>query len=789
MSAESAAVLALVAVLGLFEAQAHAQTPALRLQPGNTVIVTPKQTQTSENIAAGLLRHWLLRVAGAQDGFAVLHEGQWQNQPGRIVLAVGDTQWGKDARLANLDDDGFVIARQGEVITIAGKTPEATHYAVVRFLDRYAGVRFYMPGDLWTSAPRRDAIVVDGPDVIESPYVVSAFMSGFTMDDRDEYGWLRRQGGIRRKGGTHQHNIFEMFPPERYAQKYPEIYPIKDGQRVIPKSPRDQSWQLNFSAPYLVEVARDSISDFFQKNPTFAYVAISLNDGGRWDESPGTQAFIRDYLASHPGATEAHATSEQYWRFMAQVAQWMLEAHPGKRLVGLAYGPTRMPPSFRLPDNVTPFTNLHIGQLPTDHLVTAPAGETPMVDQWLAVAGHLGNHDWYQGSGYLLPRLYSGYWVQFLRTLQQRLPRTYQHIECYPNWGVDGPKLYILTRLLWDPQLDPQVLLRQYTDDMFGPASSAMFDYFVQLEQLWTQLNITDGPERKLGRWATQFNTSEASRAMLARCRHLLDQATAQVQSDEQRQRLALLERSFAFSHLLFQMAAAPGPDEALRDQALTLATELKDNRRAFRSPAEPLAAVKALHWEKVKNGMTPFPVPRIATPALGQPEAWTAGAPSGAFAMESGERDPQDTALMIGFDERCIYLRVECPRKDMTTLVESNNRDWRSDNVEVFFDLDRDPQKMERQLWVKTTGQVVDWTDGKVNTDAGLAGQVQKLADRYVVEIAVPFSYLNLPGPIDTKVGIRVLRNEFTPVRGRNELTYSAVWSRQLTFKKPGEP
>ncbi len=781
MTCETPIRAALVVLLAL--TQAGAADAPLALGPATTVIVIPQNADRAENTAASLLQQWLGRVTGSAEGFPIQHIGQWKQESDQVVISVGATPWGDDPRLAQVDDDGFVITRRDNVIVIAGKTPEASHYGVVRFLDRYAGVRFYLPGELWTSCPNVEAVVYDGPDTVETPFVTSLFLSGLAMDDRDEYAWIRRNAGLRRKGGTHQHNIFEMFPPERFAQTHPEIYPIKDGTRVIPQGPRDQSWQLNFSAPNLQEAARESINAFFAKNPSHRYVAISLNDGGRWDESPATQQFISQYLAANPQATRDHATSEQYWRFMAELARWMGEAHPGKRLVGLAYGPTRMPPSFKLPDNLTPFTNLHVGQLPNDHLIEAPAGQTPWVDQWLSVASHLGNHDWYQGGGYLIPRIYTGYWVQFLGALQQRLPHTYQHVECYPNWGSDGPKLYIMTRLMWNPQLDPRQLLRQFTDDMFGPASSAMFDYFVQLEDLWAQLNIVDGPERKLGRWGTQFNTTPTSRVMLRHCRELLDQAAGQLQSEPARARFALLERSFAFSEAMFALAAAATPDESLRDRGLAIAAELQENRRAFRYGQRDLeAAVKAVFWEKTKNQMSPLRVPRSKLPALGQSERWSGVAEGGNFVTESGGRDPQSTTIQIAHDDQHLFLRVECPRQDMSSLVESHNRDWRSDNVEVFFDLDGDLQKMERQLWVKATGEVVDWSKQAMQSTTELVGQVQKLADRYIVEIVVPFRFLDR-GPLDGTLGIRVLRNEFTFIRGRNELTYCANWSRRLSF------
>ncbi|MCU0980146.1 MAG: hypothetical protein MUF25_13410, partial [Pirellulaceae bacterium] len=47
-------------------------------------------------------------------------------------------------------------------------------------------------------------------------------------------GWWRRNAAVRRRGGTHQHNMFSLFDPVRYAAAHPEIYPLLEGRRHIP---------------------------------------------------------------------------------------------------------------------------------------------------------------------------------------------------------------------------------------------------------------------------------------------------------------------------------------------------------------------------------------------------------------------------------------------------------------------------------------------------------------------------------------------------------------------------
>ena len=88
-------------------------------------------------------------------------------------------------------------------------------------------------------------------------------------------------------------------------------------------------------------------------------------------------------------------------------------------------------------------------------------------------------------------------------------------------------------------------------------------------------MDDVDGPKRKIDGWSNQFITTPASRAIIARCHDALQQATATAQTDEQKQRVALFVKCFAFSESLFDLAEAP-TDEARYNHAVDLAKKSK---------------------------------------------------------------------------------------------------------------------------------------------------------------------------------------------------------------------
>jgi len=581
-----------------------AQSGPQTLAPGGTIIVVAKDAPAAEQDAAKLLQAWLRKTCEVTTGFEIQNwaQGTASRERGltsptgtalpkdKMVIALGSVLGPPDPRVAKLHDDGFLIHRAGSAITVAGRTATGTYFGAVAFLDRYAGVRFYMPGDLWTSRAPNHKVVYDGADFLSQPFVESGFITGIVTKSLGDADWLRKIGGSRRKGGTHQHDLYAIFPPEKFAATHPEIYPMYDGQRYIPKDPNDQSWQIDFAEPYTIEAAKETITEYFQKTPDAAYIAVSVNDTFRWSQSDANQKIIAAFHARDPKVDSTlAATSDIYWRFMNRLAAWLGEKFPGKMLIGLAYAPTAGVPTFKLAENIVVFTNFHVAEMPW--YLNSMDGQPSFLAQWLAVAHHFGNHDWYEGDGYLFPRVYSGYWSQFLQGLAKHLPDAYMHAEAYPNWGFDGPKYYIMAKMWWEPMANPKTLTRQFCEDLFGQAASPMNNYFSKLESLWIQLDETDGPKRKLDVWSNQFTSTPASRAIITQCQDELKMAAAAAQTSEEKERVSLFARCFAFSVSLFDLAAKP-TDALLHDRAVNLAQDLAKDPWTFYTPPAPKVAL-----------------------------------------------------------------------------------------------------------------------------------------------------------------------------------------------------
>ncbi|WP_434424283.1 DUF4838 domain-containing protein [Nannocystis pusilla] len=532
----------------------------LTLEPAATVIVTPVTPDAQVTNAASFLQAWLRRVSGVMDGFAIVAEPDLGDPAGKVVLALDRTQWADATELDGLWHEGFVLRRTDDRVVIAGGGPRGTFMGVVGFLDRFVGVRFYMPGELFTAVPPPGPITLGAVDVVDEPYARSVFMTGVAGVPGDGDWAALNAVNNRRLGGTHQHNMYEVFPPEKYMAKYPEIYPVVNGVPYVP-TPGDQGWQPCFSEPTLVDAAEETALAYFAANPTHAYLSFSINDSGaRCERDPQDDTY-----------------AATYWTFMVDLATRLAPQLPDKLILGLAYGNTNALPAFPLHDNIIVFTNLHVSEYLQD-------GISGSLAQWLGAAKHYGNHEWAHGIGFFIPRIYTGFFADFMRQIEESgVDGSWQHMEGYPNWGLDGLKLYVMGRLWWRPATDVPALWRQICDDLFGPASDEMFQYFELLEQLWTILDNMEG-ERKLYKWSNQFDTSATTAPMVAQARVHLDAAAALAATDAEKQRIALISKTFHVSEILFEGRALAQIPAGFVDEAMAFfMTEIVPDPMTFK--------------------------------------------------------------------------------------------------------------------------------------------------------------------------------------------------------------
>lgn len=110
------------------------------------------------------------------------------------------------------------------------------------------------------------------------------------------------------------------------------------------------------------------------------------------------------------------------------------------------------------------------------------------LERWSYIARQIGIYEYMQGSGFVVPRIYSKRLANGLRRAHERYRARVFVAETAPNHGLDGIKYYETAKVLWDLHADVATIRQGYCDKMFGAgttASAEMRAYFDTLEEIW----------------------------------------------------------------------------------------------------------------------------------------------------------------------------------------------------------------------------------------------------------------------------------------------------------------
>jgi len=476
-------------------------------------------------------------------------------------------------RIENLDHDGYFMWGNGSRLVIAGKTPDGTVNGIYAFLERFIGIRWFAPGDLFELVPRAEGFKLPVVDEAFNPSFSLRILSGVPgAAGRD---WLRRNHTDRSRPelpmGVFGHNLFNIFPAEEFGAKYPQIYALVNGRRILDQTP--YRGQPCFSNPRTIQIAIQKARDFFDANPEASTFSLSVNDNMDFCQCPECKAFGVKEFRDRP------IYSEVYFHFVDVVAKEILKTHPDRYLTALAYWGVELPPERieRLPKNVVIVLTQDTSQ---HHDPAYKEMDRGILTEWSKKCDHLLKYDYY-GLGWLTPRYFPRLASEDLLFLR-KLGGVGFYCEAYPFWPNIMPQLYATLRKLWNVERDLDELLEEFYT-FFSPVSEEIREFFETLGEAWLK--------ERPGRWFEGFlNVSEELQVMslseASRARASLQRALEGSSGNCQR-RVRFLKEGFDFSYQLIrgyrtgiELRSLPISEETDVDGGLHLLREVKDSLR-----------------------------------------------------------------------------------------------------------------------------------------------------------------------------------------------------------------
>ncbi len=472
-----------------------------------------------------------LKLSTGRD-FAAVPEGEYQRSLGRPIYVGMCEPVAKalGAKRNSLDRDAFAVMIREDAVMLAGASPWATYWAVCQFLEDQVGVRWLIPGPLGEDVPTHERLRVRTMSRLYTPAILSRLWSGA------QYGgdWSLRQ----RIHGRYQfhHNLNQVFPRELYAE-HPEYFPQHGEIRYEP-GVDDHGWQPCMTDPGGIEHAAQVARDYFDANPMAESFSYGINDGQGYCD-------CEECLKIHKPLPEWNGFSGersiQYYTWLNKIASELEADHPEKMLGCLAYSAVILPPKgMRLHRNIIPYLTSNRADYWDPKFRRQ---DQEMLRRWSAVTEQMGIYDYAYGMGFAIPRIYNHLFQDAIQHAVRLGVRGF-YAEVYPNWGLDGHKLYVMSRILWDPKVDVDALTDDWNERMFREAAEPMKAYFALAERSWSESNFG------AGHWAYRLAADPQQFLIfppetLAEMSGYLAQARALAREDTVRDRIEFFAKTF----------------------------------------------------------------------------------------------------------------------------------------------------------------------------------------------------------------------------------------------------
>ncbi len=545
------------------------------------VIVLPAKPAAEETAAAAELATYLGQVTGGT--FTTVAEDA---APAGARIHVGRTKTALavvgDPAKTEVDADTLIIrCLPPDRLLLLGRNPWGTQFAVSRFLYLYAGVRWYLPTVDGEHVPKRADLGVAAVDRTEQPAWLSRLWSAADRADKGE--WNRRN--LMRSRFSFHHYLNVWMQPDLFEQ-HPEWSALRrNGQRYQPRGD-DHSYNPCFSNPAVADYVAERIIAQFGKDPNLLSASIGVNDCG-WQgycQCEGCQALdVPGKMAVHGGPDY----SNRFFTFANRVAEKVAVNYPDRYIGCLAYNACENPPTFKVHPMIVPYLTNDRAQWRDPEFAQA---DRDWVAAWRAMCPSVAVYNYEYGSGYVIPRVYFHLSEQYLRYLRQQQIKGW-YAEIYCNWALDGPKAWLISQLLWDPNQKVDDLLADYYTNYFGPAREPMKRYWELCERQWVE---QEGKAVWFRYFFDQKQLVLFPPEVCARARKLLDEAARLATAEPYRRRIELTSKAFHMTELysaVYHAGARPGPLTSAA-QAQAVADRLLNGLRAEQERRTYLAQV-----------------------------------------------------------------------------------------------------------------------------------------------------------------------------------------------------
>ena len=441
-------------------------------------IILSADASPSEKWAAEELATHVEKMSGAE--LEIIANGAGPVPEKAIVLGFGPAAESLGVKAdESLGTDGFIIRTVGRRLVIAGGRKRGTLYGVYTLLERLS-CRWWTPSE--STIPKMATIRLEPLDLREVP--VLEYRDMF-YNERGAEGyqlWCARNkvNGMAWKDADEKLGGRYVFSPGSLAHSYgkllkasgmeikPEMMALSD-----PKSGQRSSQVCNTN-PETTEALTRGVISLLREWPESRFVVVSQQDN-------------KSYCRCQKCAELAKAEGSMSGPYVAQanaIAEAVEKEIPGARILITAYSWTQDPPkTIRPRENVI----VEVAPVGLDFAHAIATGQDEQNRQWARQI-----EGWSRMASKMLVWFYSGNRGHYLMPNPDLdgLVANIKYLVDHKAKGifVQGThngraaefvplRMWLIARLLWNPQADGQALIREFVKGYYGAAAEPILQY------------------------------------------------------------------------------------------------------------------------------------------------------------------------------------------------------------------------------------------------------------------------------------------------------------------------
>ncbi|HOL67800.1 MAG TPA: DUF4838 domain-containing protein, partial [bacterium] len=502
-------------------------------RPEATIVLAANPTRSAQ-LAAAELNYYLEKMTGCRLPIVTEEVNPFQ----KPLVLIGESSLTRSLGLKNDDfqPQEYLIATYGPLLILMGhdedeyglidydgnglwpgftrtldwsRKPEISKavgsvYAVDEFLQRYCGIRWYLPGQLGEVCPERKEVSVSNVFLRRKPWTVyrSLYPPGISapfdflgsgreikrLPERDINLWYLRQKLV----GVEAFNANHSLIADWFRQRFPE-------KKNLLARGYENPTQLCLTEPELLRLVCQDADDYFAGRSNFErscgdYFCVMPHDTSQYCQCPRCEAKLKKPSGVAGFGFWNNLASNYVWGFVNQVAEHVRKYHPAGWVSCCAYARyTMVPDRVKLADNIAVmFCRVLVEGIKDPAYKNFYQQE---IKKWAKTVKR-----WYlweyfdhiQGNN-IEPPNFPGIFLheiaQDINFLKENGCRgIFNELSSstggvHPNFALDHLNLYVQLQLMNDASLSVDDLLDEYCRLFYGPAASPMKEFFTLMEQ------------------------------------------------------------------------------------------------------------------------------------------------------------------------------------------------------------------------------------------------------------------------------------------------------------------